>query len=76
MKVLKKRCVLKLAEYGIFSTSGLLVAQDLWLLKDARKSVKAKNAVFGPLHLATTGAKVARMRQAWIQAMAAVMEIE
>ena len=35
----------------IFSTSGLLVAQDLWLLKDARKSVKAKKA----FHLTTMG---------------------
>ncbi len=37
---------------GIFSTSRLLVAQDLWIHKDARKSVKAKKAAFGPLYLA------------------------
>ena len=37
----------------------LLVAQDLWLRKDARKSVKANKAAFGPLHIATTGTEVA-----------------
>ncbi len=34
------------------------MAQDLWLLKDARKSVKAKKAALGPLHIATTGTEV------------------
>ncbi len=52
------------------------MAQDLWLLKDAGKSVKAKKAAFGPLNLATTGTKVARMRQVWSQVMTAVMEIK
>ncbi len=52
------------------------MAQDLWLLKDARKSVKAKKAAFEPLHIATTGTKVARMRQVWSPVMTAVMEIE
>ncbi len=49
----------------MLSTSGLLVVQDLWFPKDARKTVKAKKAAFGPLHLAATGSKVARMRQVW-----------
>ncbi len=34
---------------------------------------KAKQAAIGPLHLATTGAKVARMRQVWSQDMTAVI---
>ncbi len=55
-------------------TSGLLVAQDLWVPKDARKSAKAKRAALGPHYLATTGTEVARMRQVWSQVMAAVME--
>ena len=61
---------------GIFSTSGLLEAQDLWLLKDAKKSVKVKKAAFGPLHLATTGARVARMRQVQSQVINALVEIK
>ncbi len=52
------------------------MAQDLWLRKDARKSVKAKKAALGQLHLAATGTKVAKMRQVWSQVMTAVMEIE
>ncbi len=55
-----------------FSTNGLL---DLWLLKAARKSVKVKKAVFGPLHLATAGIEIARMQQVWSQVMTAAMEI-
>ena len=35
------------------------MAQDLWLFKDARKSVKAKKIALGPLHVATTGTEVA-----------------
>ena len=50
--------------------------QDLWLLKDSRKSVKANKAAFGQLHLTTTGTKVARTQQVWSQVLAAVMEIE
>ena len=56
-----------------FSTNGLL---DLWLLKAARKSVKVKKAVFGPLHLATAGIEIARMQQVWSQVMTAAIEIE
>ncbi len=55
-------------------TSGLLVAQDLRLPKDARKSVKGKKAALVPHYLATTGTEVTRMRQVWSQVMAAVME--
>ncbi len=40
-----------------------LEIQNHELLKDVRKSVKAKKAAFGPLHLATTGTKVSRMWQ-------------
>ena len=58
----------------IFSTSGFLVPQDLWLPKDARKSVKTKKAVLGPLFHATTGTEVARMWQVWSQVLDAVME--
>ena len=49
---------LKISGIAESYTSGLLVAQDLWLLKDARKSVKAKKAAFGPLHLTTMGTEV------------------
>ncbi len=35
------------------------MAQDLLLRKDARKSVKAKKAAFGPLQIAITGTEVA-----------------
>ena len=52
------------------------MAQDLWLRKDARKSVKAKKAVFGPIHLAAMGTKEARMRQVWSQVKTVVVEIE
>ncbi len=52
------------------------MAQYRWLLKVARKSVKAKKAAFGPLHLATMSTKVVRMWQVWSQVMTAVMEIE
>ncbi len=52
------------------------MAQYPWLLKDAKKSVKAKKAELGPHHLATPGTEVARMRQVWSQVMAAVMEIK
>ncbi len=48
---------------GILSTIELLVVQDLWLPKDARKSVKAKKVELGPRHLATMGTEVARMRK-------------
>ncbi len=51
MKVLKKRCFRKLLNSGILSTSGLLVAQDLWLSKDARKGIKIKRAELEPPHL-------------------------
>ena len=59
---------------GILSTIELLVVQDLWLPKDARKSVKAKKVELGPRHLATMGTEVARMRQVWRQVLAVVME--
>ena len=62
------------AENLIFSTSGLLVPQDPWIPKDARKSVKAKKVELGPRHLATTGTEVARMRKVWSQVLDAVME--
>ena len=52
------------------------MAQHLWLLKDASKSINAKKAALGPLHLAKTGTKVTRMRQVCSQVMAAVMEIK
>ncbi len=51
------------------------MAQDLWLLKDARKSVKAKKAAFGPLHIATTGTEVAGSAVG-SKVRTAVMEIE
>ncbi len=50
------------------------MAQDLWIPKDARKNVKGKKAALGPLHLATTGTKVARMQQVWSQVTTTVME--
>ena len=53
-----------------------LLAQDLWFLRDARKSVKAKKAAFGPLHHATMSTKVAIMLQVWSPILTAVMEIE
>ncbi len=58
------------------------MAQDLWLLKDARKSVKAKKAAFGPLHIATTGTEVAGSASrkssmlSAVMLLSAVMEIE
>ncbi len=74
MKVLKKGCVIKLAvKRDPFYKR---IAGDPWLLKDARKSVKAKKAAFGTPHLPTTGTEVARMRQVWSQVMTAVMEIK
>ena len=50
------------------------MAQDLWLPKNARKSVKVKKAVLGPHLLAATGTEVAMTWQVWSQVMAAVME--
>ncbi len=70
--MLKKGCI---RNFLILSTNVLLVAQDPWLPKKARKSVKAKKAALGSPHLATTGTEVARMLQVWSQVMAAAMEI-
>ena len=50
------------------------MAQDFWIPKDAKKSIKGKKAALGPLHLATTSTKVARTRQVWSQVTNAVME--
>ena len=53
--------------------AGILVAQDFWIPKDAKKSIKGKKAALGPLHLATTSTKVART-EVWSQVTNAVME--
>ncbi len=69
MKVIASRCFQNLAKRWNLISNDLLVAQDLWGEKEARRSVKIMYAKHGwqHLHLPATGAKVSTRSQATVK---------